>query len=1066
MLSRENSTRKPTTCRPGFPAKPPTFVKPSDRGNDSLPKGKALDLNDGTRIKPPMVFARILLLLFLEGTLDFALAEEPAAEVEAIEVLFVGDDGPHQPLERYRAFKEACGNRGIHLTYTGQLDALNEANLEPYDVVLMYANHQAITAEQFRSLIDFLHRGRGFVPVHCGSACFKGHDGYVALVGGQVRDHGEGVFTARVVEPDHPAMKGYVPFETWDETYRHHRLDPAIKVLQRRGEEPWTWVHDLTRGRIFYTAHGHDERCWRQEGFHDLLERGIRWAASESGEFLTLPELKYEVPLLPAHYETSQPVPKIQSPLSPEDSMKRAQVPAGFELSLFAAEPDVVNPIAISWDHRDRLWVVEALDYPNNLDGGNDRLKICEDTDGDGKADKFTVFADGLTIATSAVHVNGGVIVTSGSQMLFLKDTDGDDKADERRVLFEGFKTHDTHAGVSNLRYGFDGWIYATIGYAGFEGTVGGLPVKFDTGVFRFLPDGSKLKFLGKTTNNTWGLGFTEQFDILGSTANRQASWQVVGDGGPVHRADRGTMIFPITQDVQGSDGWDPPVELLGEGRIRAKARHYTAAAGHSVYTAGLFPDGWNNRAVFVCEPTGHLVSLGWLKKENADFFTEFDGNNLYASSDAWSAPVAAETGPDGAVWIADWYHIIVQHNRPGAPFEQTKVERGKGAAYLTPLREKKMGRIYRITPENYKNRKGLKLDPDDPASLLKGLHEPSLMKRLHAQRLIVERGKTDVVEALAAAARGEQAIHALHALAGLKALPSVAGDDEPSLLFLSLLDDQRPLARRTAMALWPADQPLDLDPTFERSFDPFFIREWLLYAARRPADEALGRKLREWHASHQELRRGVVLDRCYAAAAARHATGFLLAALESPPDPAVLNERIFPAAIRAFAAGRSPQILARLESDTSPLAAALKKAVKEKHVAKKHRPPAEQLARGEAIYARTCAACHQNGGTGVDGAFPPLDGSALATGNPEHAVRIVLHGLTGPVEIPGKLPVNSLMPPAGLADAEISDVLSFVRHAWSNDAAPLAPDEVSKVRAATKDRTTPWTAAELRQLP
>jgi putative membrane-bound dehydrogenase-like protein len=796
---------------------------------------------------------------------------------------------------------------------------------------------------------------------------------------------------------------------------------------------------------------------------------------------LVLPELKYEVPLLPAHYETGRPVPKIQSPLSPADSMKRAQVPAGFELSLFAAEPDVVNPIAITWDHRDRLWVVEALDYPNGPGVGNDRLKICEDTDGDGKADQFTVFADQLTIATSAVHANGGVIVTSGSQMLFLKDTDGDDKADERRVLFEGFKTHDTHAGVSNLRYGFDGWIHATIGYAGFEGVVGGRPVKFDTGVFRFLPDGSQLEFLGKTTNNTWGLGFTEGFDILGSTANRQASWQVVGDGGPVHRADRGTMVFPITLDVQGSDGWEPPVELLGNGRVRAKSRHYTAAAGHSIYTARRFPESWWNRAAFVCEPTGHLVSRGWLRTENADFITEFDGNNLYASSDAWSAPVAAETGPDGAVWIADWYHIIVQHNRPGAPFEQTKVERGKGAAYVTPLRDKRMGRIYRVFPKGSAEPAGVKLDPEDSEALTAGLSDPSLIRRLHAQRLLTEWGGSQK------AARGEvphdavvgvrkeawidwdiddrrEAVHPGHALRVLAAW----GDFQRNpIADAGLLERDanvpggRPRLRRTVVALWPAEQRSPLDPLKEP--DPFVIREWLLHAARMPADEALGRKLRDWHADQQQLRRGEVLDRCFAAAAARHSTGFLLAALERPPDPAVLNERIFPAAVRAFAESRSPQILARIESDTSSLAAALKDAVKEKLVAKKHRPHADQLARGEAIYARSCAACHQTGGTGVDGAFPPLDGSDLALGAPDQAVRIVLHGLTGPVEVPGKLPVNSLMPPSGLADAEIADVLSFVRHAWSNDAAPVTAGEVERVRQETKDRQRPWTLRELR---
>jgi type 1 glutamine amidotransferase len=467
-----------------------------------------------------MALFRPILALLLVGVMA-AVARPAESQPRPIELLFFGDHGSHQPLDRYRILKELWGHRGIYLTFEKRMDELTPETLAKHDVLLVYANHQALPPAQVAAVKDFVEGGGGLVAVHGESSVFKReHDDYVKLVGGQAEVVGRDTFTARVVEPEHPLMKGFEPFETWDETRRHRRLADDLTVLQRHGEEPWTWVRGQGKGRAFYTAHGHDERCWRQEGFHDLLERGIRWAAGEGVTPLVLPELKYEVPLLPAHYETGRPVPKIQSPLSPADSMKRAQVPAGFELSLFAAEPDVVNPIAITWDHRDRLWVVEALDYPNGPGVGNDRLKICEDTDGDGKADQFTVFADQLTIATSAVHANGGVIVTSGSQMLFLKDTDGDDKADERRVLFEGFKTHDTHAGVSNLRYGFDGWIHATIGYAGFEGVVGGRPVKFDTGVFRFLPDGSQLEFLGKTTNNTRGLGFTEGFDIHGSTAS------------------------------------------------------------------------------------------------------------------------------------------------------------------------------------------------------------------------------------------------------------------------------------------------------------------------------------------------------------------------------------------------------------------------------------------------------------------------------------------------------------------------------------------------------------------
>src|SRR5205814_10405091 len=135
------------------------------------------------------------------------------------------------------------------------------------------------------------------------------------------------------------------------------------------------------------------------------------------------------------------------------------------------------------------------VDYPNEKqsDGkGRDRIVICEDTDGDGKADKVTVFADKLSIPTSLTFANGGVIIHQAPETLFLKDTDGDGKADVRKVLFRGWSTGDTHAGPSNLHYGFDNWLYGMVGYAGFEGTVGGVRHSFRTGFYRFKPDGAK----------------------------------------------------------------------------------------------------------------------------------------------------------------------------------------------------------------------------------------------------------------------------------------------------------------------------------------------------------------------------------------------------------------------------------------------------------------------------------------------------------------------------------------------------------------------------------------------
>ena len=180
------------------------------------------------------------------------------------------------------------------------------------------------------------------------------------------------------------------------------------------------------------------------------------------------------------------------------------------------------------FDERGRLWVVEAMDYPNEvLDGnpGDDRIKILEDTNGDGRADKFTVFAEHLNLPTSLTFANGGVIVAAAPHILFLKDTNGDDKADVRQILSTGWGLRDTHAGPSNLQYAPDNHIWGVVGYSGFNGTMNGKPMQFTQGPYRFKPDGSEFEYLTTSTNNTWGLGFSENFDVFGSTANNDQSW-------------------------------------------------------------------------------------------------------------------------------------------------------------------------------------------------------------------------------------------------------------------------------------------------------------------------------------------------------------------------------------------------------------------------------------------------------------------------------------------------------------------------------------------------------------
>jgi putative membrane-bound dehydrogenase-like protein len=229
----------------------------------------------------------------------------------------------------------------------------------------------------------------------------------------------------------------------------------------------------------------------------------------------------------------------MQQPLSPADSMKHYSVPQGFRLELFAAEPDFAGkPVAMNWDERGRLWVCETLDYPNELQPrgqGRDRIRICEDTDRDGRADKFTVFAENLSIPTAITFHRGGVIVQDGRETVFLADTSGDDKADVREVLIRGWAMGDTHGGVSNFQYGLDNWIWAMQGYnkSTPEYGDGKRSSSFRQGFFRFqvgakkssdrLPIVSEVEYIHSSNNNTWGFGMSEEGLIFDLRLDRQS---------------------------------------------------------------------------------------------------------------------------------------------------------------------------------------------------------------------------------------------------------------------------------------------------------------------------------------------------------------------------------------------------------------------------------------------------------------------------------------------------------------------------------------------------------------
>tara|TARA_Y100001968_G_C19442240_1_gene763210 strand:+ start:480 stop:3932 length:3453 start_codon:yes stop_codon:yes gene_type:complete len=728
------------------------------------------------RLQPLLCLAAALAV---PGTVNLVKADEGP-----IRVLFLGHESKHHNSNLYYPMlSRALGRDAIYFDYVTTVEeALGDADyLGKFDALLLYANHGRIEPHQWKNLKGYVEGGGGFVPVHCASWCFGNEPGFDKLVGGRFKSHQGAEFAAKIVKPNHPAMKGLKEFTAWDETYFHnnHNTENRTVLMVREAmpgdphtkPEPWTWVRTQGNGRVFYTASGHDERVWSHSDFHQLIKSGIMWAVgnkvrkSYNNFIAKRTPLKYEKRGNIPNYERRPEPLKYQLPLSPKDSMKYTQVPIGFRMELFAAEPDIINPIYMAWDERGRLWVVETVDYPNEFkDGrkGNDRIKICEDTNGDGKANKFTVFAEGFNIPTSMTFARGGVILAHAPDFYFLKDTDGDDKADVRKVMFNGWGVGDTHAGPSNLRYGFDNWIYGTVGYARFNGSIGGKQHNFGMGVFRFKSDASNIEFLHQFNNNTWGLGFNEAGDVFGSTANNNPTFfggipATVFNGKQEMSAKMiadSRAFHPITPNIRQVDAFNA----------------YTAGCGHAFATSESFPKKYRKNTAFVCGPTGNLVGTYKISKDGSGY-TAKNGFNFVASADEWFSPIVAEVGPDGHLWIADWYNFIIQHNpTPNVSRGGYLARNGRGNAHINPNRDRNHGRIYRVIWEDAPDYKKKSLAEASPERLVKALDSDNLFWRQTAQRLIVDGKITESVNSLRnrALQPGLGAIHALWSLEGL----------------------------------------------------------------------------------------------------------------------------------------------------------------------------------------------------------------------------------------------------------------------------------------------------------
>jgi putative membrane-bound dehydrogenase-like protein len=860
-----------------------------------------------------------------------------------LKLLFMGDNGHHRPSERFHELAPVLEARGIELKYTDRMEDLTAETLAGFDGLVLYANIDKIEDAQAKAVLDYVASGKGFIPLHCATFCWRNNAEMVKLMGAQFQRHGGQVFGTQIAEPTHPILKDFSGFTSWDETYIHHLHNEENRtVLEYRVEgeqapgntrEPWTWIRTHGKGRVFYTAWGHDQRTFSNPGFSNLVERGIRWACGKDIsvvpafadlEAFTAPkmtELTKDVkpfefaevgPKIPNYTPGRQwgvqgaPKTTMQLPLSVEESMKHYSMPEGMALRLYADERNfLAKPIAMNWDERGRLWICETLDYPNELGKDRDRIRICEDTDGDNVADKFTIFAEGLSIPTAIMIYRGGAVIQNATETIYLKDTDGDDKSDQKTVLMTGFGAGDTHGGISNFRYGLDNWIWGMQGYNDSTPEFDGKKAdSFRQGFWRFKlsntdpPKVTDVEFIRSTNNNTWGLGLSEDGLIFGSTANHNPSTyvpipnryyeKVRGWAAP----DIGTIadswkFNPITENVR-------QVDQFGG---------YTAAAGHALYTARTFPQQWWNKTAFVCEPTGHLIGTFVLRRDGGGYKST-SPTNLLASDDEWASPIMAEVGPDGAVWVIDWYNFIIQHNPTPQGFTT-----GKGNAYESDLRDKKHGRIYRVLPtadgkdvvHPWKS-----LGKASYLELVQALKHPSFNWRLNAQRLLIERetGKSGQVLRPLLALVGDQsmdeiglnvgAIHALQTLKGLGYMRldlNVKSASVVGPVLQKAMSHPSAGVRRNAIAVLPPDESgmkllLENAELFSDKDIQVRMQAILCLADMEPSDDAGKLVATVAQRSNIDLWEGDAIT----AAAATHAVSFLHTLAQTKGDKPELS--------------------------------------------------------------------------------------------------------------------------------------------------------------------------------
>ena len=471
--------------------------------------------------------------------------------------------------------------------------------------------------------------------------------------------------------------------------------------------------------------------------------------------------------------------------IKPQDAAATFELEPGFKIELVAAEPLIADPVDMEIDEYGRLYVVEMHGYPLDKSGSG-KIKLLSDSDGDGKMDKSTVFADSLVLPNGVMRWKKGILVTDAPDVLYFEDTDGDGKADIKETVLTGFSLSNPHINVNNPMYGIDNWVHlahrgaiTTRNYQdlfGDEGTKVYFPGQPDSPSLAKNAESHSVRFRPglQTLELTSGKAqFGHTFDVWGhhlfADNQNHAFAEVLG--APYMRRNPellvGEATEPMSDHGDASDVYQTTKNP--ERQMFSGVGVMTSSSGVTAYLGGAFPPPFHKDVMFVCESVSNLVHVDKIRDTGAAFISSRVGTprkEFLASTDAWSRPVNLYVGPDGALYMVDYYRQIIEH-----PEWMSDEAIAAGGLY----NGKDMGRIYRITPTQARPAewtKGLTLGDAKSAVLVEKLSDPNIWWRINAQRLLVDRQDKLVVPSLVQlatqAAAPEGRLHALWTLDGL----------------------------------------------------------------------------------------------------------------------------------------------------------------------------------------------------------------------------------------------------------------------------------------------------------